>query len=66
MRLMREAAREDGWEKGLLEGASQKLKEQIAKKLAKGSTLEEISELLEEPIERIQTLASELSKRTSV
>ena len=70
MRMMREAAREDGWEEGLQkgreegikEGIEQKLKGLICKKLAKGKTLEEIAEILEEPLERIQTLAKELAE----
>ena len=66
MRMMREEAREDGWEEGLQKGIErgieQNLKGLISKKLAKGKTLEEIAEILEEPLERIQALAKELAE----
>ena len=74
MRMLREDARETGWQegrqKGLLEGRqegeTQKLKEQISKKLAKGNTPEEISEMLEEPLEHIRELIAELSQKASI
>ena len=66
MRMMREEAREDGWEEGLQKGIErgieQNLKGLISKKLAKGKTLEEIAEILEEPLERIQALTKELAE----
>lgn len=62
MRMMREEAREDGWEEGLQQGIEQKLKELIGKKLAKGNTPEEIADILEEPLELVQTLARELAE----
>ncbi|MCB7306106.1 hypothetical protein LIZ61_18910, partial [Bariatricus massiliensis] len=68
MRMMREEAHEDGWkegrQKGIEEGRAHTLKELICKKLAKGNTLEEIADILEEPLERIQALAGELTEET--
>ena len=62
MRMLQEDARETGRQ----EGETQKLKEQISKKLAKGNTPEEISEMLEEPVEHIRELIAELSQKASI
>ena len=62
MRMLQEDARDTGRQ----EGETQKLKEQISKKLAKGNTPEEISEMLEEPVEHIRELIAELSQKASI
>ncbi len=56
--------RQESWEEGRKEGLEagelQKLKEQIAKKKAKGKTLEQIADELEEEIDTIERLIKEL------
>lgn len=49
-----------GRAEGLAEGARNKLKEVISKKLQKGNTETEISNILEEDIETIRELIAEL------
>ena len=54
--------REDAWKDGLAEGERIKLKEQIRKKLAKGKSVSEIADILEEEEKTIQELIDELKK----
>ena len=58
--------REDAWEDGRIEGErageKNKLKEQIRKKLAKGKSVSEIADILEEEETTIQELIDELKK----
>ena len=54
--------REDAWEDGLAEGERIKLKELIRKKLAKGKSVSEIADILEEEEKTIQELIDELNK----
>ncbi|MDO4312867.1 MAG: hypothetical protein Q4C52_07265 [Eubacteriales bacterium] len=54
--------REEGREEGRREGADYKLKELIKKKLAKGKSVEEIADALEETEEVIRQLISELKE----
>jgi len=58
--------REDAWEDGRIEGErageKNKLKEQIRKKLAKGKSVSEIADVLEEEEKTIQELIDELKK----
>lgn len=49
-------------EEGREEGARNKLMEQISKKLAKGKSVEEIADALEEDVQTIQQLIGELSR----
>ena len=51
-----------GIAQGIAQGAQQKLKELVQRKLAKGKTVEEIAEWLEEDIELIKELKSELEE----
>ena len=58
--------REDAWEDGRIEGErageKNKLKELIRKKLAKGKSVSEIADVLEEEEKTIQELIDELKK----
>ena len=56
----REEGRKEGKKEGLLEGQLQHLKDQIAKKLARGKTVEEIADALEESVDTIERLMREL------
>ena len=53
--------REEAWEAGERKGEENKLKNQIQKKLAKGKSVSEIAEALEEEEDTIQRLVKELS-----
>ena len=53
--------REEAWEAGERKGEENKLKELIQKKLAKGKSVSEIAEALEEEEDTIQRLVKELS-----
>ena len=53
--------REEAWEAGERKGEENKLKNQIKKKLAKGKSVSEIAEALEEEEDTIQRLVKELS-----
>ena len=53
---LKEDAREEGWMEGRIEGARDKLRSQIQKKLAKGKTIREIADDLEETVETIREL----------
>lgn len=52
--------REEGREEGIAEGERKKLKELIRKKLAKGKTVDEIADMLEESVETIEELMKDL------
>ena len=52
--------REEAWEAGEHSGEEKKLKEQIQKKLARGKTIPEIAEALEESEDVIRRLAEDL------
>ena len=52
--------REEAWEAGEHSGEEKKLKELIQKKLAKGKTIPEIAEILEEDEDTIRRLAEDL------
>ena len=54
---------EHGMQKGLLQGASEKLTELVEKKLKKGLSVTEIAELLEEPEDVIRKIVEELQKK---
>ena len=56
----REEGREEGRNEGRNEGVREKLKEQIKKKLKKNKNVEEIADALEETIETIEILISEI------
>ena len=56
----REEGRKEGLEKGFIKGEQSKLRTQIQKKQAKGFSVEEIADMLEEDVETIQKLAAEL------
>lgn len=47
---------EQGLSKGISQGETQKLVSQVCKKLAKGSSAEEIADIFEEELETIQTI----------
>ena len=53
---------EIGKEIGMELGEKQYLKKQIQKKLDKGCSVEEIADILEEPVEHIQELMKELER----
>lgn len=55
---------EDGFEDGFKEGKMQLLKTQVQKKLQKGASPEQIADALEEDIEVIHTIISELESKT--
>jgi len=59
----KEQARETGLAEGLAEGKKKSLIELIQKKLAKNKTVEQIAEDLEESVENIQKLISEMEKQ---
>ena len=52
----------DEREEGLQEGRFLKLKEQVEKKLAKGCSIEDIADMLEEDIEVIKDIVAELQE----
>ena len=54
-------AREEGHAEGMREGMRDALRNLIQKKLAKGKSIEEIADILEEPIEVIKELVEELA-----
>ena len=54
---------EHGMQKGLLQGANEKLTELVEKKLKKGLSVAEIAELLEEPEDVISKIVEELQKK---
>ena len=54
-------AREEGHAEGMREGMRDALRNLIKKKLAKGKSIEEIADILEEPIEVIKELVEELA-----
>ena len=54
-------AREEGHAEGMREGIRDALRNLIQKKLAKGKSIEEIADILEEPIEVIKELVEELA-----
>ena len=60
IRQEREEAWEDGEKAGEHKGEEKKLKELIQKKLAKGKTIPEIAEILEEDEDTIRRLAEEM------
>ena len=53
---------EERYEAGLVQGADNKLKNQIQKKLAKGKSLSQIAEECEESEDVIRTLIAEMEK----
>ena len=53
--------REEAWEDGEKAGRTNHLREQIRKKLAKGKTIPEIAEILEEDEDTIRRLAEDLA-----
>ena len=55
-----EAGEKAGWEAGRETGQMDKLQEQIQKKLAKGKTIPEIAEALEEEEDTIRRLVEEM------
>ena len=55
-----EVQREEAYQDGVDEGERKLLKNQIEKKLLKGYTAEVISEMLEEPLEKIEEIMKEL------
>ena len=55
-----EAGEKAGWEAGRETGQMDKLQEQIQKKLAKGKTIPEIAEALEEDEDTIRKLIEEM------
>ena len=54
--------REDAWEDGRAEGERIKLKELVRKKLAKGKSVSEIADILEEEEKTIQEIIDELNE----
>lgn len=50
----------EGWQEGKLEGGNQKVISQVRKKAAKGKSLEEIAEMLEEDISLIKEISEML------
>nr|WP_106789841.1 hypothetical protein [Massilistercora timonensis] len=54
--------REEAWEAGEHSGEEKKLKELIQKKLAKGKTIPEIAEALEEEVDVIRRLIDEMDR----
>ena len=54
--------REEAWEAGEHSGEEKKLKELIRKKLAKGKTIPEIAEALEEEVDVIRRLIDEMDR----
>lgn len=62
MRQEREAAWEDGKKEGIVRGEKQLLFSQIKRKLAKGKTVSQIADELEETEERISELIDEMNK----
>ena len=62
IRQEREAAWEDGQKDGFVKGEETKLKDQIKKKLAKGNSVSEIADALEEEESEIQRLITEMEK----
>ena len=60
--VQREEAYQDGEKHGVKLGEHKLLKNLIEKKLSKGYTAEAISEMLEEPLEKIEEIMKELSK----
>ena len=57
----REEAREEGRQEGRQEGERNKLINQVKKKLAKGKSVEEIADALEETVETVQDIIDEFS-----
>ncbi len=58
----RQKGREEGRAEGREEGRLSKLRELVEKKLAKGMTLEEIADMLEEDLETVRCIAGELQE----
>ena len=63
IRQEREDAWEDGKQAGLLAGKQTKLRELVEKKLAKGKSISEIAEALEESEDKIRELVKELETK---
>ena len=59
----RQKGREEGRAEGREEGRLSKLRELVKKKLAKGMTLEEIADMLEEDLETVRCIAGELQEK---
>ena len=55
--------KEEAFEEGYDEGAYQKLKSLVEKKINKGLTVEEIADLLEEEIPLIDKIVNEINER---
>ena len=58
--------REDAWEDGKQAGKEIKLREQVEKKLAKGKSISEIAEALEESEDKIRELVKELETKEHI
>ena len=66
MELMQDVIQEkveDGKKLGILEGAQEKLFEQVQKKLAKGKNVEQIADELEESVDVIKKLIQQLEEK---
>lgn len=66
IRQEREDAWEDGKQAGLLAGKQTKLRELVEKKLAKGKSIPEIAEALEESEDKIRELVQELEAKEHI
>ena len=64
-KCLKEDAFEDGFSAGKDEGAREKLMEKVRIKLAKGKSLEQISDELEESVEEIEKLIKYLETKKS-